>query len=151
MQDTNRDKIAHIKESNVANMNLLLRNYEELKFCMVDYTRDAKKYDIHGMIRFPNVQVAVMTNKPLDWSALARDRWYVMELIGGNNEVATFKIWDEKKMDAEYETDNMIIYWEYDTTVISEHNKRPIKTITGDEFGYFAKFKNVNMIKYVIE
>ena len=82
-----------------------------------------------------------MTNKPLTWSTLSRDLWYVMELIGGNNEVAMFKIWDEKKMDAQY-----------DTAVISEHNKRPIKTITQEmNLVILLNSKNVNMIKYVIE
>ena len=101
LQDTNPDEIAYIKKSAVDNKNVLLKN-QRIKFCMVDYTRDAKKYGNHGMIRFPNVHVAVMTNEPLDWTAFARDQWYVMELFGENNEVATFKIWDEKKMDAEY-------------------------------------------------
>ena len=101
LQDTNPDEIAYIKKAKCDDMCYLLKNYDSLKFCLVDYTRDDEKWAkgspkfleslkdgivqsnkyYSENIRFPNVQVAVMTNKEMDWSTLTRDRWAVYELF----------------------------------------------------------------------
>ena len=144
LQDTNPDEIAYIKKSKVDNMSLLLKNYEELKYCLVDYTRDDEKYGSpkfleslkdgvvqsnkyqSEIIRFPNVQVAVMTNKPLDWSTLTKDRWHVVELEGTYAE-PVMKPWSEEKFDAAYKASILEDF--------KPGEKRPIERVTGDEFG----------------
>ena len=99
-QDLNPEENAYIKKSKCDNMSFLLKDFDNLKYCLIDYTRDDEK---HGSpkfleclkdgivqsnkyqptsIRFPNVQVAVMTNKELDWSTLTKDRWAVYEIFG---------------------------------------------------------------------
>ena len=79
-------------------MSYLLKKYDTLKFCLVDYTRNDEKWGspkfleslkdevvqsnkYHSEnIRFPNVQIALMTNNELHWHTLTKDRWAVYEL-----------------------------------------------------------------------
>ena len=98
-QDLNPEENAYIKKSKCDNMSFLLKEYDNLKFCLTDYTRDDEKYGSPKFleslkdgivqsnkyqstsIRFPNVQVAVCTNKEMDWSTLTHDRWAVYEIF----------------------------------------------------------------------
>ena len=112
-QDLNPEENAYIKKSKCDNMSFLLKDYDNLKFCLVDYTRDDEKYGSPKFleslkdgivqsnkyqstsIRFPNVQVVVCTNKELDWSTLTHDRWAVYEIFGKKDK-AEFAEWGKK-------------------------------------------------------
>ena len=113
LQNTNPSQIAYIKKSKLNDMSFILQNYDDLKICLVDYTRDdenwgspkfleslkdgivqSNKYHSE-VLRFPNVQVTVMTNKQLKWNTLTKDRWAVHEIFGKQGK-AEFAEWGKK-------------------------------------------------------
>ena len=121
-QDVYPDQAAYIKKSKCDNMSYLLKDYKDLKYVLVDYTRDdenwgspkfleslkdgivqSNKYQSEHF-RVPNVQVAVMTNHMLKWKTLTRDRWEVYEVKKGGlfgNKPYLHK-WSKDKMDEQF-------------------------------------------------
>ena len=120
LQNTNPSQIAYIKKSKLNDMSFILKNYDDLKICLVDYTRDdenwgspkfleslkdgivqSNKYHSE-VLRFPNVQVAVMTNKELHWNTLTKDRWAIYELFGKQGK-AEFAEWGKRMRKEKFE------------------------------------------------
>ena len=156
-QDANPDKVAYIKKSKLNDMSYLLKDYEDLDYCLIDYTRDDEKYGSPKFVeslkdgivqsnkyqseirRFSNVQVAVMTNKQLNWSTLTKDRWAVYEMKRNSSGTPYIEKWSEEQFkDALYES--------MDQEPRGE--KRPIELVTGNDesyinsFHYFQKARN---------
>ena len=120
LQNTNPDQIAYIKKSKLNDMSFILKNYDDLKICLIDYTRDdetwgspkfleslkdgivqTNKYQSE-VLHFPNVQVAVMTNKELHWNTLTNDRWAIYEIFGVQGK-AEFAEWGKRMRQEKFE------------------------------------------------
>ena len=91
-------KRAYQKKGKTMDMAYLIKNQSMLEYIIVDYTRDDEKYgslkylemlkdgqvESHKykptQVPFDNLQVVVMTNKPIIWTGLSKDRWVVYEM-----------------------------------------------------------------------
>ena len=119
-KDLDTEKRALMLKGNVKDMTYLLKDYVELDYVMLNYTRDDEKYGCpkflemlaDGIIQspkyrslqmeYPNVQTVVMTNNELLWCKLSLDRWVVYEIDHGyvlnGGEPVMYK-WDDETLE----------------------------------------------------